>query len=314
VHKAAEGHRFYRDAEYGTALAAARNLGYPVLGAYFVLHPGTTADQVDFLLDTVEAATPWWRDEPWVWQIDAEKFDYMSRAPSISEINAFGDELCRRTGVPPSSVFAYAPRWLYGDQVAGLRYAIWASSYGTNPAGHYPDVYPGDGSSRWAAYGGKTPTILQYGSNTTIASQATSDANAYRSTLDQLLTLTSGGKMGLLTIPDDAKVVWLAQILPAGNPTRSPGTVLLATEAQAKANATALAALTAAVAAQGEVLKTIAMELAGLDPAKLQALTDALNALGDVHIPTADEIAAEVAAHEAAALRSAADTFDNPVG
>lgn len=194
VHKACEGHRYYTDNEYGASLTAARKLGIPVLGAYFVPHGGTTADQVDFLLSVLDGQTPWWRQHPaWMLQIDAEKFGYMDRAPTIAEVNAFADEYVKRTGRPASSVFAYAPKWLYGDKVSSLRYAVWASDYGTNPAGHYPDVYPGNTSARWAAYGGKTPTILQYGSKTTIAGQTTCDANAYRGTLDQLTALITGG-------------------------------------------------------------------------------------------------------------------------
>jgi hypothetical protein len=196
VHKACEGHRYYTDNEYGASLNAARKLGIPVLGAYFVPHGGTTADQVAFLVEVLDKETPWWRTYPaWMLQIDAEKFEYMDRAPTIAEVNAFADEYVRRTGRPASSVFAYAPKWLYGDKVSGLRYAVWASAYGSNPAGHYPDVYPGNGSSRWAAYGGKTPTILQYGSRTTIAGQTTCDANAFRGTLAELAALVTGDDM-----------------------------------------------------------------------------------------------------------------------
>ncbi len=192
THKAAEGHHFYYDAEYAASLTNARNLGIPVLGAYFVTHPGTVSDQVDWFLSIVDSETPWWRQYPWIWQIDAEKFSYMSRAPNLDEINGFGDLICSRARVPASQVIVYAPRWLYGDSLRGLRYRLWASNYGSNPAVPYRQAYPGDGSSRWDAYSGQTPIILQYGSRTTIAGQTTCDANAFRGTLDQLKALLTG--------------------------------------------------------------------------------------------------------------------------
>jgi len=199
THKTAEGHHYYRDAEYGPALNAARNLGIPVLGTYFVNHPGSVADQADWWVSIVNADTPWWRTVPWIWQIDAEKFPYMSRAPSPAEINALGDAICARTGSPASSVIAYAPEWLYGDTLKGLKYRLWASNYGSNPAVPYRQAYPGDSSSRWDAYSGKRPIFLQYGSRTTIAGQSTCDANAYRGTLSQLVADLQGADMAEIT-------------------------------------------------------------------------------------------------------------------
>ena len=182
THKCAEGHHFYRDAEYGDAMGKACALGIPILGAYYVNHPGTVTDQVDWFVSLVRQYTPWWRDYPWIWQIDAEKFSYMDRAPNLAEINAFGDLICSRTGSPADSVIAYAPKWLYGDKLRGLKYRLWASNYGTNPAVPYRQAYPGDSSARWASYSGQQVIVLQYGSATTIGGQTTCDANAHRGT------------------------------------------------------------------------------------------------------------------------------------
>lgn len=197
THKCAEGHHFYKDSEYRTALNSARALGVPVLGAYYVNHPGTIADQVDWFVSIVNDETPWWRDVPWMWQIDAEKFPYMDRAPTIAEVNAFGDLLAARTGSPASAIFAYAPTWLYGAGIKNLKYPVWSSNYGTNPTTGYRSAYPGDNSSRWipkTSSGtpiGVTPVVLQYGSNTTIGNQTTCDANAYRGTVAQLIASIS---------------------------------------------------------------------------------------------------------------------------
>ena len=222
THKAAEGHHFYRDSEHKAALNAARSLGIPVLGSYFVQHPGTVADQVDWWVSIVNAEVPWWKQVPWIWQIDAERFSYMSRAPNLSEINAFGDLLRSRTGARASSVIVYAPKWLYGDALRGLKYELWASSYGSNPAVPYRQAYPGDTSSRWVAYSGQAPVLLQYGSRTIIAGQTTCDANAYRGTLAQLKTkLTGSISTDPVSLPIGDDDVSAAEVW--GYPISSPG-------------------------------------------------------------------------------------------
>jgi hypothetical protein len=87
----------------------------------------------------------------------------------------------------------YASAGMYGDRLAGLGHPLWNAHYGTNPVGGFEAVYPGDSSPGWAPYSGQTPALLQYGSNTTIAGLTTCDADAYRGTVDQLLTLINGG-------------------------------------------------------------------------------------------------------------------------
>lgn len=200
THKCAEGHYFYKDAEYGNSMANARALGIPVLGAYFVNHPGSVNDQVDWFLQIVNAETPWWRDVPWMFQIDAEKFDYMSRAPSIAEINQFGDYLVSASGCRPEQVVAYAPQWLYGSSLSGIKYKNWASNYGSNPYGHYRELYPGNNSSRWSP---ANALFLQYGSNTTIGNQATCDANGYRGTVQDLINYLRGSSLAPDTDEDE---------------------------------------------------------------------------------------------------------------
>ena len=188
-HKAAEGHHFYYDREYRASMDAARGLGIPVLGAYYVNHPGTVEDQVDWFVQLLDQDTPWWRAHPcFVLQIDAEQFGYMDRAPTPAEIQAFGDRLVQVHGVARERVLAYAPQWLYGNTLTGLTYRLWASAYGSNPTVHYLQAYPGDQDvERWQSYSGQAPLLLQYGSNTTIGDQTTCDANAYRGTLAELL-------------------------------------------------------------------------------------------------------------------------------
>lgn len=197
VCKISEGHPTFFVDQYGpNALNRAHDAGIPIVGGYHVLHPGTVEDQAEWFLSLVDQGCPWWRDAPcFVVQIDSEKFSYMDRAPNVDEINGFGDAIVRLSGLPASRVLAYAPRWLYGDTLTGLRYRLWASSYGTNPAEHYREAYPGDDSTRWAPYSGQTPLLLQYGSELTIGSQPGCDASGFRGTLAELLNTLGGEDM-----------------------------------------------------------------------------------------------------------------------
>ena len=205
THKAGEGHHFYYDREYGASLNNARALGIPVLGAYFVNHPGSVDDQVDWFIAILDQDTPWWRDHPcFILQIDAEQFGYMDRAPTEAEIQAFGDRLVQVHGVAPARILAYAPQWLYGNDLAGLTYRLWASNYGANPYAHYLQAYPGDqDGKRWQAYSGQTPLLLQYGSNTTIGDQTTCDANAFRGSVAELIAALGGAEGDDMTPEQD---------------------------------------------------------------------------------------------------------------
>ncbi len=189
THKACEGARFYRDTRFKAYAAKAAKID-GLAGAYFVNHGGDQKVQVDWFIACLDADAPWWRERPFLIQLDAEKFGYMKRAPSVAECQRWCDYFVERTGGTHRPV-VYAPRWLYGDSIATLDHPLWASDYGANPAKHYRSAYPGDASRRWRAYGHHTPVILQYGSRLTIGSQHTSDGNAYRGSLADLTALVS---------------------------------------------------------------------------------------------------------------------------
>lgn len=160
-----------------------------LLGAYWVLLPGHPADRADQFLDRLDSTCPGWRDGPFILQADCERWP-TTPAPSVSEINTFCDRLAEK--MPKLKPIAYAPNWVYGSRISGLRYPIWASSYVT-AAGPFRSIYPGDSSSHWGAYGGKSPSILQYSSSATIGGQTTCDANAFRGTFQQLIALLAPG-------------------------------------------------------------------------------------------------------------------------
>ena len=132
----------------------------------------------------------------------------MERAGSVPQGTAGQVAAAAAGKLDPRRILAYAPEWLYGASLAGLRYRLWASNYGANPTTHYRQAYPGDGSTRWHAYSGQMPLILQYGSNTTIGDQSTCDANAYRGTLAELLA-TLGADPGPAPTEEDDMIAHL---------------------------------------------------------------------------------------------------------
>lgn len=190
THKATEGTRT-KHLRYGEALRRARDAGIPVLGAYCVVRTpgvgghGSVSAQVDYLLSHADRQTPWWRDHPhWMWQVDLEHWEYDKVRPE------HGVRMCEILAGTGKRTVLYAPKWAYGDSIGGS-WPLWASNYGENPAAHYRQAYPGDDSSRWVSYSKRTPSILQYGSQTIIGSQRICDANAWRGTLSSLLTWTA---------------------------------------------------------------------------------------------------------------------------
>jgi hypothetical protein len=239
--------------------------GRVLLGAYWVLLPGRPAARADAFLARLDAACPGWRDRPFLLQADCEKWNGDPRTvPSKAEIGAFCDRLVAR--MPKLRPVVYAPKWVYGDSLAGLRYPLWASSY-VNGAGRFQHLYPGDSSNRWAPYSGQTPAILQYTSSATIGGQTTCDANAFRGTLAQLVALVAPGWMEDDVTPEDidkiADKVW-AHLLrnPYSNTDQPAGTILAyvpsrypheVTQALLKRLSTTVAAMAAGQATQADV-------------------------------------------------------------
>lgn len=194
THKATEG-TWTKHVHFGDAMRRARDAGIPVLGAYHVVRsPLNAASEVDYCLSYVDQQVPWWRDFPcWFWQVDLEKWPYDS-VPAIEGEN-FADIIEARTGRP---AVIYASKGQYGDELSGTSHELWNANYGANPGGHYRSVYAaygGDGGPGWTTYSGRMPIFWQFGSATTIGSQNTCDANAFRGTLSQLTAVLNGVDM-----------------------------------------------------------------------------------------------------------------------
>lgn len=162
-----------------------------LLGAYWVLRRTDGLMAADAFLARLDGQCPGWRSGPFILQLDCEIWnDGAVPAPTKGQIKACADRLVAKTsGLRP---IVYAPRWVYGDDLEGLKYPLWASSYVTG-SGTASQLYPGDSSSRWGAYSGQTPAILQFTSSATIAGQTTCDANAFRGTLADLTALLAPG-------------------------------------------------------------------------------------------------------------------------
>jgi hypothetical protein len=165
--------------------------GTVLLGAYWVLYPGSPETRADAFIARLDATCPGWRERPFILQVDCEIWGGdKSTLPPRADVQAFCDRL--RAVMPRLRPIVYGPKWCYGDALLGLGYPLWASSYVSGPGG-FLALYPGDDSSRWAAYSGQTPAILQYSSSATVGGQTTSDVNAYRGTLPELTALVAPG-------------------------------------------------------------------------------------------------------------------------
>jgi hypothetical protein len=162
-----------------------------LVGAYWVLLPGNPVGRANAFCDRLDKVCPGWGDAPFILQVDCEKWNGNPKTvPSKAEIKAFCDRL--RVRAPKLMPIVYAPKWVYQDSLKGLGYPLWASAY-VSGSGAASKLYPGDSSSKWGPYSGQVPAILQFTSSAKVAGQTTSDANAYRGTLDQLTNLLAPG-------------------------------------------------------------------------------------------------------------------------
>ncbi|PSR67063.1 hypothetical protein C8258_17740 [Nocardia sp. MDA0666] len=192
THKSTEGSD-WRAAHFQDALERARGAEIPVLGAYHFLWPDNIERQVNFWMDYVEEKTPWWKDVPWIWQIDAERSKPMPRPPNPDEIRRAVETLRARMTAHNAVgyVIAYAPRWLYGDTLTG-DYDIWNSNYGGSGAPRpFKEQYQGvtDFQAGWKPMSGRKPKILQFASDAVVGTQHTSCVDKFDGDLHQLLRL-----------------------------------------------------------------------------------------------------------------------------
>lgn len=179
--KITEGTGWFRAGYFGFE-AAALQAGLLFNAYHFLRSESTGAAQAQWVRSCMGSS---WGRIPVM--MDWETSVSGTLAP-ISTANAFINEVVRlggRVGLD------YCPRWFWSalgspSLATGSvgTVGIITSSYGTNPVA---PAYPGDTSTRWAGYGGRTPVVLQYGSRERVAGYSGDlDVNAYRGTRAQL--------------------------------------------------------------------------------------------------------------------------------
>lgn len=107
--------------------------------------------------------------------------------PKMAHCTAFVKGLAAR-GV--RATLLYLPEWFWksigSPPIPTTPYLV-SSKYGTNATGYAASIYPGNDSSRWSAYGGRTPLILQFGSKGKYSGYSGNvDVNAFRGTIADL--------------------------------------------------------------------------------------------------------------------------------
>lgn len=173
----------------------ARAAGFDLIGGYHNLIKGDQASinrQVDYLRRTLDGVGTVWA------MLDVERYPELVSNdlwPRFDDVRQFVD---RWHAVDSRLLAVYLPRWIWDDHLGRpdlrvLHAPLVSSNYGTNPNGTPSAVYTsrgGDSGPGWAAYGGVTPTIWQYGSNVDCpGASGQTDCNAYRGTLTQLRAL-----------------------------------------------------------------------------------------------------------------------------
>jgi GH25 family lysozyme M1 (1,4-beta-N-acetylmuramidase) len=281
------------DPTAATALAAARDVGIPVIGGYWFNH-GTNrpGDEVAAFIAEANRHEPWWKEFPgWFWQADLERSP--TGLPSPAWAKEFCDRLRDQTG---KTVIAYASHGMYGDTLTGLGHPLWNANYPSSRQAPFRDLYPGDSYSGWTAYSGQTPTLCQYTSSAAIAGLTTCDANAFRGSIDELLTLI-GADMALTDA--DAGVI-AGHKTPDGESwigaSQDARTYARAARDQALANAATLAGIVKTEAAIQAALAAIAMAGTSVDTAALAAQ---IKAVGDQESSTVVELGQRIAELEA---------------
>lgn len=192
IYKATEGSD-WKSRHYQEILERARNAGIPVLGTYHFLWPDDIESQIDFWMRCVEEQTPWWKDVPWIWQVDAEQSDNAPRPPNPAEVEEAVNLLKGRLAEQGNAgyVIGYTPFWLYGNSLSG-DYDIWASNYsGSGLARPFKEQYQGVGDHQvgWNPMSGRKPRILQFASDGVVGTQPTCCVDKFDGDLHALIRL-----------------------------------------------------------------------------------------------------------------------------
>lgn len=193
------GSYHYADPSGPRNVANARAAGLALTGVYHCLSHGDSAciaRQVDWLAKMLEQTGAAWA------MIDVEPFDELTSrgiAPKIGDVNAFCDRWAAVTGKP---LAVYLPKWYWsqlGSPSLSHVKVLVSSDYGANADGTPQVIYTsrgGDTGRGLGAYGGVTPALWQFSSNSNVpGASGQTDANAFRGTLEELAALLTGDDM-----------------------------------------------------------------------------------------------------------------------
>lgn len=199
--KVSEGN-YFQDRTWPGYRDAANAVGLPIVGYHYAIASCSPASQVATYVGNGGGSTV--------------MIDFEANSGTINDywnlVNAFNAQ-----GV--TVVLSYIPHWYWsgnmgqGDlsKVPGL---ISSSYFGKGDAAS--NIYNnagGDGGNGWNSYGGGTPVVWQFTDGALVAGSSV-DANAFRGTQDDLLTLLGGLEM----TPDQA-----AQLADIQTQLRGPG-------------------------------------------------------------------------------------------
>lgn len=189
----------YSTYHFGDMTKMAKNAGFKLLGAYHNLVKGDQSSinrQVDWLRSEMDRYGSNWA------MLDVERYQELmdnGYYPRWDDVEQFHD---RWHAVDDRVLAFYIPDWVWDaslgrHSLTGLKGPLVASEYGSNPSnGSASALYQqqgGDSSDKWHAYGGRTPEILQFGSNFVCdGASSHTDVNAFRGTFDQLTALLLG--------------------------------------------------------------------------------------------------------------------------
>jgi hypothetical protein len=179
---------------------AARAAGFTTIGAYHNLTRGDQASinrQVDYLRREMDAVGAEFA------MTDIERYPELLANglwPRLADVQRFAD---RWHQIEQRVLANYLPRWVWqasmgSADLRGVRGPLVASNYGDNTPGLSPAALyahrGGDRGDGWAAYGGVTPAVWQFGSKCNCpGASGETDVNAYRGTVDELRALLTGG-------------------------------------------------------------------------------------------------------------------------
>lgn len=185
--KVSEGN-YFQDNTWPGYKAAANGCGLPIVGYHYAIASCTPESQVSTFIANDGGNTV--------------MIDFEANSGTINDfwnlVNAFNAE-----GV--QVVLSYIPRWYWsgamgGGDLSGVPGLIASGYWGSGDSAYnLYNAAGGDNNQDWAPYGGETPVVWQF-TDGALAAGSSLDANAFKGTQDELLTLLGANEM----TPDQA--------------------------------------------------------------------------------------------------------------